>query len=213
MFTGIIEARGQITAIDRQREFTRIRIVSDLDLRDLKVGDSIAVNGACLTATDIDPRRKEFAADVSPETLGVTTLGDLKIGEWVNVEDSLRLNSRIGGHLVLGHVDCIGRLVEKRAVGEGFLMGFLADSGRYLIEKGSVAVDGVSLTVNRVQGDRFWVMIIPHTATLTGLTEKKVNDRVNLEFDIIGKYVEKFVGSRRSDSGVDERTLKEYGFI
>lgn len=213
MFTGIIQARGQITAIDRQREFTRIRIVSDLDLHDLKVGDSIAVNGACLTATEIDLRRREFAADVSPETLRVTTLGDLKIGEWVNVEDSLRLNSRIGGHLVLGHVDCIGRLVEKRAVGEGFLMGFLADSGRYLIEKGSVAVDGVSLTVNKVQSDRFWVMIIPHTATLTGLTDKKVNDRVNLEFDIIGKYVEKFVGSRRSDSGVDERTLKEYGFI
>jgi riboflavin synthase len=213
MFTGMIEARGQITAIDRWREFTRIRIVSDLDLQDLRVGDSIAVNGACLTATLIDPSRKEFAADVSPETMRVSTLADFKIGEWVNLEDSLRLNSRIGGHLVLGHVDCVGRVVEKRAVGEGFLMGFLADSGRYLIEKGSVAVDGVSLTVNKVQGGRFWVMIIPHTATLTGLTEKKVNDRVNLEFDIIGKYVEKFVGSRRSDAGVDERTLKDYGFI
>lgn len=213
MFTGMIEVRGQIKAIDRWREFTRIRIVSELDLHDLKVGDSIAVNGACLTATMIDPSQKEFTAEVSPETIRVTTLGDLKIGEWVNLEDSLRLNSRIGGHLVLGHVDCVGRIMEKRAVGEGFLMGFLADSGRYLIEKGSVAIDGVSLTVNKVQGGRFWVMIIPHTATLTGLTEKKVNDRVNLEFDIIGKYVEKFVESRRSDTGVDERTLKDYGFI
>jgi riboflavin synthase len=110
-------------------------------------------------------------------------------------------------------VDCVGQVVEKRPTGVGFLMGFLVDSERYLIEKGSVAVDGVSLTVNRVQGQRFWVMIIPHTALLTGLTEKKINDTVNVEFDLIGKYIEKFISARGEKGGVDEQTLREHGFI
>jgi riboflavin synthase len=213
MFTGIIEARGEIRVIESKGAFVRIRIVSDLDLSDVKGGDSISVNGACLTATSVDSSRQEIIADVSPETLLVTTLRDSKPGTRVNLEKAMRLDSRLGGHMVAGHVDCVGQVIEKRPTGEGFLMGFLVDSGRYLVEKGSVAVDGVSLTVNQVQGQRFWVMIIPHTALLTGLTEKKINDKVNVEFDMIGKYVEKFILARDQRAGVDEQTLREHGFI
>jgi riboflavin synthase len=184
-----------------------------MDLSDVKEGDSVSVDGACLTATSVDRSAREFTADVSPETYRITTLGDLRMGDCVNLEKAMRLDSRLGGHLVLGHVDCVGRVVEKRRTGAGFLMGFLVDSARYLIEKGSVAVDGVSLTVNQVEDNRFRVMIIPHTAALTGLTEKKVSDKVNLEFDIIGKYVEKFVSPGIRGTGLNERTLKEHGFI
>jgi riboflavin synthase len=213
MFTGIIEARGEVRSIEPGRGFVRIRISSNLDLSDVKEGDSISVDGACLTATKIEPGRNEFSADVSPETLGVTTLSSLKSGGVVNLEKALRFDSRLGGHLVAGHVDCVGRLVEKRAAGEGWLLGFEVDSGKYLVPKGSVAVDGVSLTVNRVQDRRFWVMIIPHTSGLTGLTDKKINATVNIEYDLIGKYVEKFISARGDSSGVNETILKEHGFI
>lgn len=212
MFTGIIEARGEIVAIQPAGGFSRIRIVSNLDLSDVKEGDSISVDGACLTATQVNLGRREFSADVSPETLGVTTLGGMKVGGTVNLEKAMRLDSRLGGHMVAGHVDCMGRMVEKRPGGNGFLLGFQVDSGRYLVEKGSVAVDGVSLTINKVDGSRFQVMIIPHTAGLTGLTAKKINDKVNVEFDVIGKYVEKFLSSR-ANAGVNEHLLKEYGFM
>lgn len=213
MFTGIAEARGEIRALEPRNGFIRIRMASSLDLRDVKEGDSISVDGACLTATEIHPQRHEFCADVSPETLRVTTLGELRVGSHVNLEKAMRLDSRLGGHLVSGHVDCVGRIVERRSEGQGFLLGFLVDSDRYLIEKGSVAVDGVSLTVNRVRDLRFWVMIIPHTALVTGLTHKNVNDKVNVEFDLIGKYVEKFVSSRGRGSGLDEETLAKHGFM
>jgi riboflavin synthase len=212
MFTGIIEARGEIVSTEPKGGFLTLRIVSDLDLSDVKVGDSISVDGACLTATTVEAGRKAFSAEVSPETVGVTTLGSVRPGAKVNLEKAMRLDSRLGGHLVLGHVDCLGKVTELRASGNGFLMGFVVDSGRYLIEKGSVAIDGVSLTVNAVAGNRFQVMIIPHTAALTGLTDKKINDRVNVEFDLIGKYVEKFL-SGKSESGINERSLKEYGFM
>lgn len=213
MFTGIIEARGEIRFIESKTRFVRFRISSNLDLSDVKEGDSISVNGACLTATAVDRPAGEFYAEVSPETLGVTTLSELKVGSRVNLEKAMRLDSRLGGHLVAGHVDCVGRLIERRPAGEGFLLGFEVDSDRYLVDKGSVAVDGVSLTVNRVQDGRFWVMIIPHTASLTGLTEKKINDRLNVEFDLIGKYVEKFVLSRGKSAGISENILKEHGFM
>jgi riboflavin synthase len=213
MFTGIIEARGEVIGLDTSGSFVTIHVRTDLDLSDVKEGDSICVDGACLTATRIDMSRSELAADVSPETLQVTTLGVLKIGARVNLEKAMRMDSRLGGHLVSGHVDCVGRIVEKRPTGMGYFVGFLVDSGRYLIEKGSVAVDGISLTVNRVTDGRFWIMIIPHTAALTGLTEKNINDKVNIEFDLIGKYVEKFLLSGRRGSGLDERTLREHGFM
>ncbi|HTY26456.1 MAG TPA: riboflavin synthase [Desulfomonilaceae bacterium] len=212
MFTGMIEARGEVKSIESVREFVKIRIASSLDLSDVKEGDSITVDGACLTATSIDFSRGELTADVSSETLRVTTLGELKIGSTVNLEKAMRLDSRLGGHMVAGHVDCVGRIIEKRRSGQGWTIGFQVDSGRYLIEKGSVAVDGISLTVNTVEESRFWVMIIPHTAAATGLTEKKINDKVNVEFDLIGKYVEKFVSAKEQGSGISEEKLKEYGF-
>ena len=202
-----------MTGLEPGPDFFRGHIRTSLDLSDVKEGDSISVDGACLTATDVLKDRGEFSAEVSPETLGVTTLGELKAGGHVNLEKAMRLDARLGGHLVAGHVDCVGRIVEKRPAGKGYLIGFMVDSGRYLIEKGSVAVDGVSLTVNRVQGGRFWVMIIPHTAALTGLTGKNINDKVNVEFDLVGKYVEKFVLSGGRSTGLDERTLREHGFM
>jgi riboflavin synthase len=211
MFTGIIEARGEIRSIETVGEFIRIRIASDLELTDVKEGDSVSVDGACLTAVKVDLRKKELTADVSSETLAVTTLAELKVGSKVNLEKAMRLDSRLGGHLVAGHVDCVGRIVEKRQAGPGWIFGFQADSGRYLVDKGSVAVDGISLTVNWVEGGKFRVMVIPKTAAATGLTEKKINDKVNLEFDLIGKYIEKFV-SGKEQSGITEEKLKEYGF-
>jgi riboflavin synthase len=143
----------------------------------------------------------------------VTTLGERKPGAWVNLEKALRLGDRVGGHLVAGHVDCIGRIVEKQQSGPGYAVGCQASSGRYLIAKGSVCVDGVSLTVNEVHGSRFRVMIIPHTAGLTGLTEKRIGDNVNIEYDMVGKYIEKFVTASGADRGVTESVLREHGFM
>lgn len=213
MFTGIVESRGIIKSIEPYQGFVRLIINCDMDLTDVKEGDSICVDGVCLTATSVSLNRKQLSMDVSPETLKVTTLGKTKSGSGVNLEKAMKADSRFGGHMVSGHVDCIGRIIEKREVGVGFLMGFEVDSCRYVVEKGSVAVDGVSLTVNRVERNRFWVMIIPHTSNLTGLTEKKINDSVNIEFDMIGKYVEKFVNVWSSKPGLDEQTLQKYGFI
>ncbi len=213
MFTGIVEARGEIKAITPGNEFIGIAIRSDLDLSDVKPGDSISVDGACLTAVKVDLSEGEFVADVSPETLGVTTLGAMRAGDFVNLEKALRMDSRLGGHLVAGHVDSVGRLVDRRRSGKGFILGFQVDTGRYLIEKGSAAVDGVSLTVNSVQGSLFRVMIIPHTSGLTGLTEKKIDDKVNVEYDMIAKYVEKFVAAPGRVTGLDEQKLKEHGFM
>ena len=213
MFTGIVESRGVIRAIEPYQNFIRLVIKSNMDLTDVKEGDSILVDGVCLTATKVSIESKQISMDVSPETLNVTTLGQSKNGAGVNLEKAMKVDSRFGGHIVSGHVDCLGRIVEKRQVGVGFLLGFEVDSSRYLVEKGSVAIDGVSLTVNRVERNRFWVMIIPHTSDLTGLTDKKINDTVNIEFDVIGKYVEKFVNVWSSKPGLDEQTLRKYGFI
>lgn len=213
MFTGIVEARGEVLGIDAQGAFSRLRIRSSMELADVREGDSISVDGACLTATRINAATGEFAADVSPETLKVTTLGSLKRGDSVNLEKALMLSDRLGGHLVLGHVDCVGQILEKQIAGTGFLLGFQVDSSRYLIEKGSVAVDGVSLTVNKVLENRFWVMVIPHTGMMTGLTEKKIGDKVNIEYDMIGKYVEKFISKQEKDSSISEQKLKDFGFM
>lgn len=213
MFTGIVEARGTVISMEPSAAFVRLRIATRMGLADVAEGDSIAVDGACLTATVISPAKGEFAADVSPETLQVTTLGLLKTGSRVNLEKALCLGARLGGHMVSGHVDCMGRVAQKRPAGPGWLMGFEVDSTRYVVEKGSVAIDGVSLTVNRVHDRGFEVMIIPHTSDLTGLTDKKINDKVNVEFDLIGKYVEKFVSRLSGTAGIDEDRLRDLGFL
>jgi riboflavin synthase len=210
MFTGIIENAGAVKRITRKGEDALLVIDTSLNLDDIKVGDSIAVNGACLTVTQKTDR--SFSADVSAETLARTNLKLLKSGDRVNLEKSLRMNSFLGGHLVLGHVDGLGKIQEKINKANSLQFGVEIDTelGRYIVEKGSVAVDGISLTVNRCEKNRFYVNIIPHTARNTTLEFKKVADLVNIETDIIGKYVEKFLNPGK---GIDMNFLAEHGFL
>jgi riboflavin synthase len=210
MFTGIIEDLGTVNRMTRKGEDAFLIIDTSMNLADINVGDSISVSGACLTVTEKGD--KHFSADVSAETLARTNLKSLKSGDKVNLEKSLRLNSFLGGHLVLGHVDGIGKIQEKvsKANSIQFSVEIDAELGRYIVEKGSVAVDGISLTVNRCEKNRFYVNIIPHTARNTTLGFKKVADLVNIETDIIGKYVEKFLNPGK---GIDMNFLAEHGFL
>lgn len=221
MFTGIIEGLGTISAIHPSGQGSRISIASDFDLTGTRIGDSIAVNGACLTAVTLQGKR--FTVDVSPETLKRSVLGNIKLGERVNLERALRLSDRLDGHLVSGHIDGIGTLRERKTVANAIVITFGVGQplSRYMIEKGSVAVDGTSLTINRCDSTTFEVSIIPHTAGLTTIGLKKVGDAVNIETDMIGKYVERFVLNRepsgrrsgKSDGGVDMAMLAKSGFI
>jgi len=210
MFTGIIEGLGTVNRISRKGEDALLIVDTSVNLDDINVGDSISVSGACLTVTEKGAQR--FSADVSAETLTRTNLKSLKTGDKVNLEKSLRLNSFLGGHLVLGHVDGIGKIQEKVSKATSILFSVEIDAGlsRYVVEKGSVAVDGISLTVNRCEKNRFYVNIIPHTAQSTTLGFKKVADLVNIETDIIGKYVEKFLNPGK---GISTNFLAEHGFL
>ena len=183
---------------------------ASMPLEDIRIGDSIAINGACLTVTQKADGR--FTADVSAETMSRTNLGALKAGDRVNLEKALRLNDFLGGHLVLGHVDGQGKIQEKTGRANSIIFGIEIPEGlvRYIVEKGSIAVDGVSLTVNRCEKNRFYVNMIPHTAQVTTLGFKKVGDIVNIETDIIGKYVERFLQPRK---GMDMGFLAEHGFL
>jgi riboflavin synthase len=221
MFTGIIEGLGTITAIHPSGQGSRFSITSDFDLTGTRIGDSIAVNGACLTAVVLQGRR--FTVDVSPETLKRSVLGQIKIGGPVNLERALRLSDRLDGHLVSGHVDGIGMLRERKTLANAIVITISVPESlsRYMIEKGSVAVDGVSLTINRWDSTSFDVSIIPHTAGLTTIGLKKVGDAVNIETDMIGKFVERFVLNRgpenrkadAPDGGIDMAFLAKSGFI
>jgi riboflavin synthase len=210
MFTGIIEDLGTVNRISRKGEDALLVVDTAMDLDDINIGDSISVSGACLTVTEKGETR--FSVDVSAETLARTNLKSLSTGDKVNLEKSLRLNSFLGGHLVLGHVDGIGKIQEKVSKANSIQFGLEIDAelGRYIVEKGSVAVDGISLTVNRCEKKRFYVNIIPHTARSTTLGFKKVADLVNIETDIIGKYVEKFLNPGK---GIDMNLLAEHGFL
>jgi riboflavin synthase len=221
MFTGIIEGLGTITAIHPSGQGSRLSIASDFDLDGTRIGDSIAVNGACLTAVTLEGRR--FVVDVSPETLQRSVLGRAKVAERVNLERALRLSDRLDGHLVSGHVDGIGVLKERKPLANAIVITYSVPRAlsRYMIEKGSVAVDGTSLTINRCGETFFEVSIIPHTAGLTTVGLKKVGEAVNIETDMIGKYVERFVrtpdlprhGSKPSEVGIDAAFLAKFGFI
>jgi len=221
MFTGIIEGLGTIAAIHPSGQGSRFSITSDFDLTGTRIGDSIAVNGACLTAVSLEGRR--FDVDVSPETLQRTVLGKIKINERVNLERALRLSDRLDGHLVSGHVDGIGILKERKRLANAIIItyGVPPKLSRYMIEKGSVAVDGTSLTINRCDDTSFEVSIIPHTASLTTVGLKPVGAAVNIETDMIGKYVERFVlnpdspdrKSKASGGGIDTAFLAKTGFI
>ena len=220
MFTGLIEDIGRITALLRREETTEIAIATLL-AEGLTVGASLAVDGACLTVTRHAGGMVQATA--AAETLDCTTLGGLRVGDRVNLERPLRLGDRLGGHLVSGHVDGAGRLQSRREVGPGLALTFAAPApvARYLVEKGSVAIDGISLTVNHVAGDSFGVLLIPHTQTVTTLAGKKLGALVNLEADLIGKYVERLLRGHLGAAGatggtaageIDLEFLREHGY-
>lgn len=194
MFTGLIQDQGRIEAIEARGQgvFARIRPRA-IEVAGLAQGESIAVSGCCLTV--MERAGPAFGVEISPETLEKTTLGALAAGDAVNLERALAAGDRLGGHLVLGHVDGVGRIEARAPVGDYVELAIASPSAmeRWLVEKGSVTVDGVSLTVSRLEAGRFTVMLIPETLAATTLGERGVGDRVNLEGDVIGKYVERLV--------------------
>jgi riboflavin synthase len=221
MFTGLIEGLGTIRSVRSSGQGRRLVVEADYSLEHSRIGDSIAVDGACLTAVAVSGKR--FEADVSPETLRTTTLGTAKNGQRVNLERSLRLSDRIDGHLVAGHVDGTGVIRDRQAAGNATVVAIAVSHSlsRQLIKKGSVAVDGISLTVNDCDDTGFTVTIIPHTGRMTTVGFKKIGETVNIETDVIGKYVEKFLAARgrhtaekdKAGSGVDMDLLAKTGFL
>lgn len=222
MFTGITAAMGSVRRLSRRGDDALIEIDTSLELGDVRIGDSIAVSGACLTVTGL--RGGGFAADVSAETLSRTTLTDAKAGDRVNLEKALRLGDPLGGHIVLGHVDGVGTIRERTVRSQSLIFAFEVEPelSRYIVEKGSVAVDGISLTVNRCEKNMFYANIIPHTAAGTTLGTKTASERVNIETDILARYVEKLLsggkqtgsaGDAASAGGIDKDMLARYGFL
>ena len=210
MFTGIVEGSGKVVRLTMKGADATLEVEAAIDLSEVSLGDSIAVNGACLTV--ISKTAKTFTADVSAESLSRTTLKHLQIGHQVNLEKSLRVGGFLGGHFVLGHVDGIGRILSKTQKSGSLIFAIEADTplSRYIVEKGSIAIDGISLTVNKLEKGRFYVNIIPYTAAYTTLVGKKEGEWVNIETDILGKYVEKLLQTPR---GIDKDFLAEHGFI
>ena len=217
MFTGIVEEMGAVISMEPTLAGTRLTVLASKVLGDLKLGDSISVNGACLTV--VGKNERSFAVEVSPETLSVTALGRLAGGAPVNLERAMKLNERIGGHLVAGHVDAVGRIRSRRQEGNAivFIIEAPQDVLRYCVHKGSVTVDGISLTINEVTDHSFSVAIIPHTATVTTLGLKQVEDEVNLESDLIAKFVERLLQQRSQSPKpapvIDKDYLKKHGLL
>ncbi|MDH5395937.1 MAG: riboflavin synthase [Gammaproteobacteria bacterium] len=218
MFTGIIQSVGEIATIEPKGNDARVRILTNvLDLTDVQLGDSIAVNGVCLTAVELPG--DGFWADVSGETLSCTTFKTLKVGTKANLEKALTPTTRLGGHMVSGHVDGIGKVVERYNDGRSVRFHIQApdDMAKYIAEKGSICVDGISLTVNAVKGAVFELNIVPHTLQETTMGQFKVGTEVNLEVDIIARYLERLIlGDKAADvktSGISMDMLKEHGFI
>jgi len=207
MFTGIIEGLGTVAKLRSSGRGKRLVVTTDLELKEIKIGDSIAVNGACLTVVMMSATR--FEADLSPETLSRTTFNKVKTGDRVNLERALRLSDRLDGHLVSGHIDGIGTLSGRESDDNAIIITIAVTEtlSRYMIPKGSVSVDGISLTINDCSRDRFSVSIIPHTSKLTTLGFKKKGEAVNIETDMIGKYVERFV--QATDGGFKKETGKK----
>lgn len=210
MFTGIIEDIGEIVEIQKREKVWKLRIRTSL-AEDLKTGDSICVDGVCLTV--IARSRDQFESEVSFETLKVTTFSEKKVGDRVNLERSLQAPGRFHGHIVTGHVDCVGKIIMKTREGDSILLEIEVphDASKYIVKKGSIAVDGISLTVNDQSDNKFRVNIVPYTASHTTIARKGLGEKVNIELDIIAKYVERFVSEKRS--GIDYEFLIKHGYI
>lgn len=209
----MIEDIGRVTAIERRGSAAVLTVATALPVAEVAFGDSIAVNGACLTVTAKQGATLSF--DVSPESMACTTLASLRAGQGVNLERALRLGDRMGGHIVTGHIDCIGRLARSSESSGNHVLDFSlpAENVRYLISKGSVAINGISLTVNTVGSSSFSVNIIPHTFKMTTLAKLNTGDQVNIETDIIGKYVERLTQPRSGSGGLSMNVLMENGFL
>lgn len=213
MFTGLIEELGRVAAFEQKGDNARIRIEASVVTEGTANGDSIAVNGVCLTALDVEPA--SFAADVSKETLDRSTLGGLAVGSAVNLERAVTPTTRLGGHIVQGHVDTRGTFLGAEKSGDFWTVtiGFPPEMSQYLIYKGSVAVEGISLTVAKLSNDSFDIALIPKTWAMTNLSTLKPGDPVNLEADVIAKYVERMIQERVPDSRITRETLEKAGFI
>jgi riboflavin synthase len=212
MFTGIIKAKGTITAMERRGGDVRLSIESSqLPFADYEVGESIAVSGVCLTAVAL--RADGFDTDVSTETLDVTALGKLGVGSEVNLEPSLALGERLGGHLVSGHVDCVGKVSKREADARSIRFGIElpAEYARYIAKKGSVTVDGVSLTINEVSGNGFEVNIIPHTSEVTIFGSYSVGTVVNIEVYLLARYIERLLS--KDGDGLTMDFLRANGYV
>lgn len=217
MFTGIIQAVGKIAALEQKGGDARLRVdTGGLDMSNVNIGDSIAVSGVCLTV--VEHSASGFTADVSGETLARTALGRLHPGDAVNLEKALTLNTPLGGHLVSGHVDGVGTVVSREAEARSVRFRFQAPDSlaRYIAEKGSICVDGVSLTVNAVNGAQFDVNIVPHTLAQTTLDGFRPGSKVNLEVDLLARYLERLMlgeGAAKSGSTVTREFLAQHGFL
>ena len=211
MFTGIIKAKGSITAMNRQGGDVRLTVSSDaMPWCDYEIGESIAVNGVCLTAVALHDNG--FDTDVSVETLNVTALGDLATGSDVNLEPALSMGARLGGHLVSGHIDRVGRVTSRSSDARSIRLAIEipAEYSRYVARKGSVCVDGVSLTINEVSGNSFESNIIPHTADFTIIDDYAVGTAVNIEVDLLARYIERLID--KGDDGISLEFLKANGY-
>lgn len=215
MFTGIIQAVGQIAQKQDMGSDARLYIQTGrLDIKTVKLGDSIAVNGVCLTAVTLPG--DGFWADVSGETLAHTTLGELVVGSKVNLETALTPQMHLGGHIVSGHVDGVGSITQSYNDGRSIRLHIRApdELAKYIAQKGSICIDGISLTVNSVQGAEFTLNIVPHTLAMTNLNQVKLGQQVNLEVDIIARYLERLLlgDAAAADSGIGEAFLQRHGF-
>jgi len=217
MFTGIVEELGKLVSLEMGSESGVITVEADKVLEGCQLGDSIAVNGVCLTARDLGSGT--FSADVMPETLRKTNLGNLKRGSIVNLERALTLSARLGGHLMLGHVDATGKIISIRPEGNAIFYTFSApeEIRRYLLPQGSIGIDGISLTIARLEREQFSVSLIPHTVKVTTLGHNGVGYQVNLEADVLGKYVEKIMRGGlpggQGEGGLTLEKLAEGGFL
>jgi riboflavin synthase len=213
MFTGIVEDKGKVLKVDRRGEMKRLTLDVPFDLTEMQLGDSININGVCLTVAE--KRGRALSVDLSPESLQKTTLARVKEADQVNLERALRLSDRLGGHIVTGHIDGIGIITERRIEGNSVQLKIRIPQAitPYVVQKGSIAIDGISLTVNEFREDWIRLTLIPYTLEKSTLIEKKVGDEVNVEADILGKYVEKVLNRGKGTSkGIDLSFLKQHGF-